>query len=122
MKIDKKIFWTLVVFWSIFIAYYSLAPAEKVPGIATFGTNLLHLPSYFVLSWLYFNALGKDNKKSAYHCVIFAFVYGVLLEFMQSFAGRHFSFLDMGINFAGALLAPLFVKGINYGTKKLAHK
>ena len=123
MKIDKKIFWTLVVFWSIFIAYYSLVPAEKVPGAETFGTNLLHLPAYFVLSWLYFNAFGKDSKKSAYYCVIFAFAYGILLEFLQLFTGyRHFSFLDISINFAGALFAPLFVKGINYGTEKLAHK
>jgi VanZ family protein len=123
MKISKKIFWTLVIFWSIFIAYYSLVPAEKVPGVETFGTNLLHLLSYFALSWFYFNAFGKNSKKSAYYCIISATAYGILLEILQIFTGyRNFSIIDISINFVGAALAPIMVKGIKYGTEKLAHK
>lgn len=123
MKIDKRIFWILVICWSIFIAYYSLVPEEEVPGAEKFGTNLLHLPSYFVLSWFYFNAFGKDSKKSAYYCVIFAAAYGILLEILQTFTSyRHFSFLDMSVNFTGAVLAPIVIKGIEYGTKKMAHR
>ena len=121
MKINPKVFWILVICWSIFIGYYSLVPEEQVPGSETVGTNLLHLPSYFVLSLFYFHALGKDSKKSYYYCVAFAFAYGILLEILQSFTGyRQFSFLDVCVNLTGAVLAPLAVKGIDHGIKKLA--
>ena len=121
MKINKKIIWLLVILWSLFIGYFSLVHEEEVPGAATVGTNLLHLPSYFLLSWLYFNAFGKDSKKAVYLSVVSAFAYGVLLEILQFFTGyRHFSFMDMGVNLAGAVLAPVIAKGYEYGSKRLA--
>ncbi len=77
--------------------------------------NLLHVPAYTVLTLLVMmtvDALGRAlTRRVVIEAVAIAVLYGSLIEILQGYVpGRTSSFLDVLLNFCGALLAVVVAK------------
>lgn len=70
--------------------------------------NLLHIPVYAVLAWLWWRALEARldrRRNAAATALLITVAYGFLDEWHQSFVpGRYGSFTDIALDCAGALL------------------
>lgn len=73
--------------------------------------NLLHIPVFGVLSWLWLQAFQcrrLQPRHAAAAAILLTGVYGVLDEWHQSFVpGRYGSFTDLSLDVLGALLGVL---------------
>jgi VanZ family protein len=74
--------------------------------------NLLHIPLFGLLAYLWLNALTKNGcpaKKKLIITIIITLGYGLLDEFHQTFVpGRYGSLIDILLNLGGILMGILF--------------
>ena len=81
--------------------------------------NLLHIPLYGTLAYLWCKAFSKRNtslKKIIVCSLIITILYGCFDEFHQSFVkGRYGSLLDVYLNTVGALIGVFVFKKAGYG-------
>ena len=108
---NSRKFWvTVLIFYMVFILGASLKPVtgtEESSWIGELLHNLCHVPAYSVLVFWIVGLLKAWDVKSGIFvkAVIFAALYGILLEFLQGFVpGRTLSVGDMLLNTAGALI------------------
>lgn len=101
-----KKYWMPVLLYAGFIFYISSIPTPEV-GIQI-DLTLIHIPEFFILSYLIFRALSRE-KISLWYIFILAIListfYGITDEIHQFFVpGRYFSIFDMIFNFIGSSL------------------
>ena len=97
---------------TLLIAYLSLRTLQiEIPLKITFFDKILHITAYFVLStcWLFH---FRENRKSQYIAIVFVFLYGVLLEFMQGWfnPNRTKDVYDVLANSTGILISFILFK------------
>ena len=75
--------------------------------------NLLHLPLYGLLAWLWYRSLreiGQAHVSAVATAILTSVVWGVLDEVHQFFVpGRYASLTDIGFNVAGVLIAAVVI-------------
>lgn len=97
----------LLVVWLCLLAALSLAPLDAPKGVEhqdTFG----HAIAYGITAVLFFRQFRSRGTHRFIWAVSVcaAFLYGVIMEVMQSFTpSREFSYADMAANAAGAAAA-----------------
>ena len=106
---------------TLLVAYLSLKNLKiEMPIKITYFDKILHILAYFTLStsWLFH---FKKNQKSKYLILIFIFLYGVLLEFMQGWfnPNRTKDIYDMFANSIGIIIAYLSFKSFLLVYKKI---
>lgn len=87
--------------------------------------NLLHIPLFGLLAYLWLNALTKNGcpaKKKLIITIIITVSYGLLDEFHQTFVpGRHGSLIDILLNLVGILMGILFFSFYRSRKKRNIH-
>ncbi|MFA6410195.1 MAG: VanZ family protein [Candidatus Buchananbacteria bacterium] len=106
----KVINWLAVIAWLAVIFYFSNQPnlkSEFEPLWDLIFRKIAHMAEFFVLAYLFFNALSKNKvslKKKLFLVLILTFLSAVFDEYHQSFiANRVASPVDVGIDSLGIL-------------------
>jgi VanZ like family. len=85
---------------------------EFIMGIDPALQNILHIPAFGILTFLWIKSLIKlhiSKEKAVFVAVLVTFLYGIADEFHQYFVpGRFFSLQDMVFNLTGTLLTGSF--------------
>lgn len=108
MHLNKRIkYWLPAVLYASLIFYISSIPSSKIPPFVI-DMSIIHIPEYFILSYLIFRALSKE-KITGWHAfalaILISTLYGITDEAHQVFVpGRYFSIFDMIFNFIGSSL------------------
>lgn len=95
------------------IGYGSVVP-DPIPGEGTtmgwqFFHNSLHVPGYALMTYLWARALPRLTP-GVWAAAAIAVGYGIFLEYLQSMTPpRYASFMDVGLNAAGAGLMVLAI-------------
>lgn len=108
----------LSILWAIFIFILCATPGQYIPSekwLELIGFDkFIHASIFFILLSLVFLKAIKHHQSSFIFvmCFIFAFFYGVILEFMQAnyFSNRNADFYDIASNTLGCLIAVLIFK------------
>ena len=98
-----------------FITYVSLAPGQRVPEIFNWGRlfspdKVAHFGAYAIFAVLLSFSIGITSPlKRTAMAVVFAALFGAVMEFIQGVSGmgRSFDPVDMVANLIGALLGGL---------------
>jgi len=100
-------YWLPVFLYVVLIFYISSIAAPELP-ITGIDMSLVHIPEFFILSYLIFRALSKEkmNPWNTFALAIaISTLYGVTDEIHQLFVpGRYFSIFDIIFNFIGSSL------------------
>ena len=110
-KLLKKNIFSLIT--ALIILYLSLAPSDTFNKVSVFDLpfidKIVHLCMYFGLTivLLYENRSMMKRTKNLFLLSIIPFVYGILMEFLQSWLTetRHAEFFDALFDLFGILLA-----------------
>lgn len=94
----------LCVLYTIAIFSVSSIPGGDVPGVEWIDMSLLHIPMFFILSYLIFRTLERKGVIFAVAiAIILSTLYGVFDEIHQIYVpGRDFSTLDIFLDFFGS--------------------
>ncbi|MDD2807036.1 MAG: VanZ family protein [Patescibacteria group bacterium] len=102
--------WLAVAGWMAVIFCFSNQPnlrSELVPVWDFVFRKIAHLSEYFVLSYLVWRALRKneiENTAAIFSAIFFSLLYSVTDEWHQSFiVGRESNIHDVGIDLLGML-------------------
>ncbi len=108
MKLKKKIVFRLITFFYMSgILYYSLQSSKAGHGgvARDVFNNFLHIPVYGVLAYFILNCFSSFKVKIYFLTFIIATLYGIIIEFSQSFIpGRVSSLMDISLNTIGIIL------------------
>jgi len=104
---DFKKYWAPVVLYTGFIFYIS-SISSPVPA-ARVDLSALHVPMFFVLSYMVARAVSASDvnrgRTAVLAAIAFTVTYGVLDEIHQLYVpGRTFSYLDIGFDVLGGSL------------------
>ncbi len=99
--------WRLaVVFYMVLLTCTSLQPGDPTAGTAWLSElfhNLAHPPAYAIFAWLLINAASTITPRVLYGVFAITFLYGALLEVLQTFVPDRFpSIGDTLLNALGA--------------------
>jgi len=108
----------LSIIWAIIIFFLSVIPGEKIPSSRILDffqvDKLAHIVIYVILVFLILRGFQKQYTFPAlrYHsklyALIFAIVYGILLELHQrSMLNRNFDILDILANIIGCFIGTI---------------
>ena len=106
------------ILWAILIFVLCATPGQYIPSekwLELIGFDkLIHASIFFILLSLVFLKAFKHQQSTFVFVMtfIFAFFYGVILEFMQAnyFSNRSADFYDIAANTAGCVIAVLIFK------------
>ncbi|MBF0331975.1 MAG: VanZ family protein [Candidatus Omnitrophica bacterium] len=109
MKITKPYSYFITGAYMIFVAYMSLirleAPGHHSSPPKQLFLNLLHIPGYALLTFLWINCLKDTDKRTLYLSAAISISYGAFMEYCQTFTGyRTFGWDDIARNALGALI------------------
>jgi hypothetical protein len=100
----------------LIIAFFFLLLFPFPESETTFNWNstcdALHLPLFFILNIGLYNLLKKlflNKIEPAITSSLFVFILGLLIEIIQPYFNRGFSFKDIGVNLLGVFLSFLYV-------------
>ncbi len=103
--------------WSAIIFILLVFPVEGLANKNLIGVpdldKLVHIILFFILVWLcHFYIKSSNNRwiQSVTQAALIATAYGVIMEFVQIYAGRSFSLLDMVADGIGAFLAAIITR------------
>ena len=107
--INRIKLYTPVILYCLLIFYISSREVTKiVPNAEGVDFSILHIPEYFVLSFLVFRSMNNfnfSNRKRILISILFSFIFGITDEIHQIFVpGRTFDIMDMIFNFIGSSL------------------
>jgi VanZ family protein len=104
---EKAGLWSLVIIYSIIVFYAVASPKDALPPL-DIQLSILHIPLFFGVAYLLFNALVAEDFDVGPTFVIAyltAVVYGIFTEIAQIYVpGRFFSYTDIQLNILGAAL------------------
>ena len=118
--LEHNSFWIAICI-TILIAYLSLKTLQiETPIEIKYFDKVLHFTAYFTLSisWLFH---VRNNNKNKYFVILFIFLYGILLEFMQGWfnPNRTKDVYDIFANGLGIVIAIISYKYIYDVYKKI---
>ncbi|HBF87914.1 MAG TPA: hypothetical protein DDX39_04650 [Bacteroidales bacterium] len=112
VKYWKSILWTVIVFVLSSVSGNDLnkIPTFDIPHL----DKIVHFVMYFVLSFfLFIDFTKRDNIKTTivFYILLFSFLYGVSMEFMQEyvFEKRSASIFDTLANLSGSIVSILLL-------------
>lgn len=97
--------------WLIFVTVLFIIPGSEFPAEDWFETifldKLLHIAFIFLLVYLFYFPLRKNEKNWLLILCVFGIVYGVSIEFIQKYwvKGRSFELADIACDLAGCAAA-----------------
>ena len=106
----------ITVLYLIILTFFCLRggtpPDSLEPKISQIlWPNIAHIPAYTILTYCLFQSFSAITTKIKIGIFIFAFSFGVLIEFLQSFVPyRSPSISDIFLNSLGILLAFSFLQ------------
>ncbi|RKY32242.1 MAG: hypothetical protein DRP68_04015 [Candidatus Omnitrophota bacterium] len=113
----KIIYILLTFFYMAIIAYISLQPVDssyKAGVVREVFHNLLHIPAYGLLAYLVLCCFSLLKVRMYIFTFIIATLYGIFIEFCQSFIpGRFASLMDIFLNTIGVILVLGFIYYFN---------
>lgn len=100
----SRIFWVLML---TLIGVGSLTPVENLPQEPSLlSDKVQHFSGYLILTTF---ACFASNRKIVWLILVFVSIgYGIAIEFIQPYVGRHFEIADMVANISGSISAMLF--------------
>lgn len=113
----KLFYYAPALLWGIFIAYYTLIPADKLPGeLIDWNDKLLHIGIFFLGALLISAGITRYNfrkalkRAKALTVIFWIAAFGGVIEICQHYwvLNRHGDWWDFAANMFGALLALLF--------------
>jgi VanZ family protein len=118
IKEEKRIYaWVPAILWSFVILFFSVLPSEKITLItAPYLDKGFHFVEFMVLGFLVVRAFYRDTAnplrgKYALFTLIFAGLYGIVLELLQLFVpGRDSTVGDALMNVLGVMTGVLMGK------------
>jgi VanZ family protein len=99
--------------WGAVIFFFSVVNPPVI-GPTTPSDLVLHFAAYAFLAALTLNSMPKNTRTIA----ISVMIYGIVLEIVQHFIGRTFSFIDISVNCIGVLTAAAIYYAINKQNSK----
>ncbi len=108
----------LALIWTFSVLIASLISMKNMPKIEVPGKDkTIHFIFYSVLTFLWYLALQKKYKNKAlkYIIALAVIIYGIIIEVLQGALtqNREMDFYDVMANSGGALLALIFIFGLN---------
>jgi len=101
----------------IALAYLSLRAgnsAGETTQAQQMAHNLAHIPAYGLLTILLIYGFGRSKQSNIVRIAIFSFMYGLLMEALQSFVpNRYPSILDLCLNLIGIISVIILFKKTN---------
>ena len=117
MKIPNRTIWSFsTLAYTVLLTYVSLKPAATTDPsslVSEILHNFCHIPAYSLLMFFLFATLGayRLHKNSYAAASLVAFAFGILMEYLQSFApGRTPSLMDVGLNATGITVMIVLLK------------
>ena len=114
----------ITICYMIAIIFLFISKNAGFPGeTGSLINNILHVPIFFILIFLYLMCLNSLNLLSvriSYLCALFlAIIFSLLIEYFQSHMFyRTASFIDLFFNFIGIILALMIYKKYYYYFQK----
>lgn len=102
--VDKGI----LLLYVVLITILSLDPHAGTSTTITFQDKIQHISAYTVFTFLGWRA--TQTHKTFLRMALYIFLYGCLLEFIQSFTGRTMSVLDILANTMGISIILVFFR------------
>lgn len=110
-NIPKKLFYTPVIGWGVFVLIMSLLPSRDLPDqLLEIGDGIIHSLIYVIWTLLAMWGVWKNHTPihfSKYlQTFILALSFGLMVEFAQKYLTtyRHFEWADMLCNAIGSLI------------------
>ena len=118
----KKYALVIAVLYLIVITILSFISLESTPNLGIdFADKLVHFAIYFLFALLWFNYFNaKRILKPIAKSILFAVVYGIIIEVLQESLtdSRQFDYYDIVANVLGALLIIPFLQLLKSYVKK----
>jgi VanZ family protein len=98
-------------------------PANKVPDVSFFlkiphFDKIVHFAMYFIFTLFLMSGFsrqyGKTSIKAYVLSFVWAFLFGVLIEFIQEKIGRNYNIYDMIANTTGIIVSLLLFNSIKW--------
>ena len=109
----KKPLLVLTIFYTLVLAFFSLASFSSVPAIGTsYDDKIIHCIAYGILFLLwYFTLKSLKSAKPIFSAIIFSLIYGIIIEVLQGqlTTERQFDVFDALANFIGIMIAAIFI-------------
>lgn len=109
----KKIALPLAVSYTILLTILSLISMKGMPEFGTdYDDKLYHIFAYFVLTMIWYFAIGRrTNKKQIFTIALACVAFGIIIEALQGklTVHRFGDLLDVVANIIGVLIATLFI-------------
>jgi VanZ family protein len=117
-----KYHWRAIL-WIIVIGFACLMPTNKLPDASFFAKipyfdKMVHFAMYFIFALFLMSGFsrqyGKTPAKAYIFSFIWAFLFGVLIEFIQEKTGRNYDIYDMIANTTGIIVSLLLFNSIKW--------
>jgi VanZ family protein len=112
----KKLSLFVAIFYAIALATVSLITIKNMPDVElSYADKIVHFLAYCIFTALWYlafsRALSIKKKKAIFNAVIFAIVFGIVIEVLQGTVTttRASDIYDVFANTAGALLVSLII-------------
>ena len=109
----KKLLLVLTIFYTLVLAFFSLASFSSLPVIGTsYDDKITHCIAYGILFLLwYFTLKSLKTAKPIFSAIIFSLIYGIIIEVLQGqlTTDRQLDVLDVFANLTGITIAALFI-------------
>ena len=104
----KKLYVFLTIAYVSILSFAMLRPGAAAgdgSGLKAVVDNCAHVPAYLILMVLLVKCFPKVSLRKGMICFVAVFLYGLLMEYLQSFVpNRYPSAIDAGSNGIGALI------------------
>jgi VanZ family protein len=117
-----KYHWRAIL-WIIIIALACLMPGDQLPNTSFFSKipyfdKIVHFTMYFIFALFLMSGFsrqyGKTSAKAYIFSFIVAFMFGVMIEFIQEWVGRSYDIYDMMANTAGIIVSLLLFNTVKW--------
>ncbi|MDR1341152.1 MAG: VanZ family protein [Prevotellaceae bacterium] len=117
-----KYHWRAIL-WIILIAFACLMPGDTIPNTSFFSRipyfdKIVHFMMYFIFALFLMSGFsrqyGKTSAKAYIFSFILAFLFGVMIEFIQEKVGRSYDVYDMIANTLGVIVSLLLFNTVKW--------
>jgi VanZ family protein len=105
------------------IAFACLMPGDQIPGTSFFSRiphfdKIVHFMMYFIFALFLMSGFSRQYGKTSTKAYIFsftlAFLFGVMIEFIQEWVGRSYDIYDMIANTVGIIVSLLLFNTVKW--------
>ncbi|MDR0385588.1 MAG: VanZ family protein [Prevotellaceae bacterium] len=111
------------ILWIIVIVVACLTPGDKIPEVLFFAKiphfdKIAHFMMYFIFTLFLMSGFsrqyGRASTKAYVSSLIYAFILGMIIEFIQEKVERSFDIYDMIANTSGIIVSLLLFKPVKW--------